>query len=289
MKKFIYILIIILVSSLVYAAEDLPWSTTFDCAEWVQSDGIATGCDGLERYKNYTATPCPTEEVEIITAANNPDGGGGRGYRSIDGNGTNSGAGALRLVFTTGQTELWIRWYMRYEAGTYWSSLAYDKILYIDDLDGDYVIVSFLGADGVRVRTQLGTDGESGTPGYGWATMMGGTTSDGKWHYMEVHLKKDTDGTDGVAEWWIEDTDGNINKILDVTNMDYGNTTINYIYFDANQSSIGNAGCINVDFDDMAVNNTGYIGPLEESSSAISMKAGNTGAIKPGNTGSFGN
>lgn len=271
MKKLILILIIILcVPCFSFAAVSLPWSTTFDCAEWAQSDGVDTGCDGLERYKNYTCEPCSSEEVEIITAANNPDGGGGRGYRHIDGNGVNSGAGALRLVFTSGQTELWIRWYMKYESGTYWSPLSYDKILYIDDLDGDWVIVKLNSDDSVGVRTVMG-DEVGSSSGTGWETMMGGSTSDGKWHYNEVHLKRDTNGTDGIAEWWIEDTNGDINKVLNIHNMDYGETTMNYIYFDANQSSIGNAGCINVDYDDMAVNNTGYIGPIDSVSPSIVM------------------
>ncbi len=59
-KLFSIIFTILLIPSLSWAAVDLDtlhtWSTTFDCAEWIQWGGALT-CDGLETYGDWVACP----------------------------------------------------------------------------------------------------------------------------------------------------------------------------------------------------------------------------------------
>lgn len=70
----------------------------------------------------------------------------------------------------------------------------------------------------------------------------------------------DTNGSDGIGEWWIDGV-----QVLDVSNIDYGTTTWTDIRFLSNQNAPNNGGCTPVDVDDIAINNTGYIGPLDGS------------------------
>lgn len=127
MVIFFFCLLILIYPHKSIAGVDLPWSTTFDCSEWHKySDSLS--CDGLEKFG---AWHCKGKYEEITVAANFPAGGGGKGQRHWEGDGSNIGSGGLAITFNSLQSELWIRWYMRYEAGFKWNRLEYDKILYI--------------------------------------------------------------------------------------------------------------------------------------------------------------
>jgi hypothetical protein len=115
------ILIVLLLPSYVSAGINLPWSSTYNCAEWKFTDG-APNCDGIDRYGNYSVTYQGTTRYEEITsAANNPSGGGGRGQRHYIGYGAGDGnfimTGGMKISFNTTQTKVWIRWYQRWESG----------------------------------------------------------------------------------------------------------------------------------------------------------------------------
>ena len=115
------IFICVITASTLNAAVDLPWSTTYDCLEWDQSQG-SPSCDGLALGGGWT---CEGLGEQITSDANYPNGAGGKGQRHWKGDGIdNVTSGGLSLAFQTPQKELWIRWYMRYEEGFKWSYLS---------------------------------------------------------------------------------------------------------------------------------------------------------------------
>lgn len=169
---------------------DLFWSTTYDCDEWTQSQGDPN-CDGLAFYGGWT---CNGDEEQITSAANYPGGNGGKGQRHWVGDGVNQNSGGLKKEFSFVQSELWIRWYMRYESGFQWNPLGYDKWLYIDVGDNDAVIPQWYGSDKVNIHSAVyGNDGQNhpSPEGNGWNTIMNGPTSDGQFHCYEIHIEMD--------------------------------------------------------------------------------------------------
>ena len=72
--------------------------------------------------------------------------------------------------------------------------------------------------------------------------------------------KMDTDGSDGIAEMWIDGV-----KRLTYTNVNYGtHSGWTSLVIGSNQAKPNNGRSMAVDFDDIAVSNTGYIGPLPD-------------------------
>ncbi len=88
--------------------------------------------------------------------------------------------------------------------------------------------------------------------------MMGGATGDGLFHAIEIHAKLNTSGANGIAEGWV---DGK--KMFSFNNVDYGGGSgWTYFVISLNQANVANGGCVYIDIDDIAISNTGYIGPL---------------------------
>ncbi len=237
------------------AGVDLAWSTTYDCSDW--SQGGALNCDGISAYGDWT---CGSQGEQITSAANNSS--TGNGQRHWKGAGKNVNSGGLVINFNSPQSELWIRWYMRYEPGFQWSTLGYDKILYLDGTVPEFY-------DWDRVNVNVGGVNHASETG-GWDTVMrngmpdpatGHRTSDGQFHCYEIHLKNS--GSNGAAEFWVDGV-----KYLSESNVNYG-TDFTHVIIGSNQSSPGNSGCSYVDFDDVAISNTGYIGPLSRTKPAI--------------------
>jgi len=235
-----------------FAGVNIPWSTTYNCGEWSQG-GESPSCDGLRGYGNWT---CSGNREHITSAANNPNGGGGKGQRHWEGDGTNRNSGSLAIEFNSLQPELWVRWYMRYEKGFKWSPLIYDKWLYFNPGEARAVVPEW---HGENTNIWVNTSGNHrSSAANGWFAVMNGPTSDGRWHYYEIHLKMDTNGKNGVAEMWI---DGNIK--LSYGNVNFGTAGgWTYIVIGENQRSPNNGRCMFVDFDDIKISNQGYIGPL---------------------------
>jgi hypothetical protein len=255
--KFTFLFYLLFSISLIYtetssAGISLPWSTTFNCNEWEYGDSL--NCDGIQPYGSWTCNGTPEQ---ITSSANYSGGGGGRGQRHWKGDGSNENSGGLAVTFNSAQSEFWIRWYMRYQSGFSWSYLNYDKILYIHTgATSTDAIVEFAYGNSFSVYAQNGNG--HNYMDTGWNTIMGGSTSDGKWHCYEIHLKMDTNGSNGVAELWV---DGN--KSGSKSNIDFGtNNGWEWFLIGSNQSSPNNGGCRYVDFDDIAISNTGYIGPI---------------------------
>jgi len=259
------------------------WETSFDCSE--QTQYVATmDCDGLEWAGNWVYEDYLTQ---ITSSANNSSGDGGRGARFWVGDGQNIGTGTIGVIFPENQKELWIRWYMRHETGFAWTSLLYDKHLYIytpgGNETGTQVIPEFygltyylLGAQGVPGKSDQVLTEENN----GWTNIMGGDESDGEWHCYEIHIKMDTNQTNGIGQIWL---DGELKASNTAVDWSYGKPDAQlgweYFTFEDNQAYPGNGGAMSVDYDDIVVytttppgrdaNNNPYIGPIASSANPI--------------------
>ncbi len=228
-------------------------SQTTNCAD-IEDDDISWNTGTLANGGNYTG---------CVVAANNPSGDGGMGARFWVGDGPNSGSQQIRITMEDLQnndvqeTELWIRWYIRYELGFAWvgNDPHYDKIVRLwtkgPGQPGGSLFPGY-GDGGYQVAIEPGADAQSGAP-LSWSDVFG-TTSDGLFHRFEVHFKMDTDQTDGVIQLWIDGT-----LTIDLNNVDIsqGNldTRAGFHRMDwhANQNNPNNGGPMYVDYDDMAI------------------------------------
>mgnify|MGYP001591250369 FL=1 len=252
------------------AVVNLPWSTTYNCPEWKSSDGQNPGCDGLWGGGGWTCDngDGTVREEQITALANYPGGAGGKGQRHWLGDGVNNTSGGVWASFPAPQSELWVRWYMRYEHGFEWNPyLMNQKILYFDPTAFPRLIVEYYGQDRVQVFSYASAQGYPSAEGTGWNAIMaagGGTTdargnirSDGKWHLWEFHVRIDTNGTDGVVELWIDN-----NKVIDVTNANLAAASLGGLLIGSNGFTPGSGRCLAVDYDDLAIRTTGPIGPV---------------------------
>lgn len=249
-----------------FAGVDLPWETSFDCPEWVEgslNDWYSIGCPGIEIGKSgeFIGTQITTDANDTANSQTS------RGMRFWKKSGTNQDSTIARINFNTYQKEFWVRWYMRYEAGFSWSSLNYDKLIYLYTSPGSGGTAS----GGVAVSSMSEISLWSNLPSASWKGNVGfqdiwgggTTTSDGSWHYVEAYFKMDTDGTDGQGKLWV---DGILLVSEDTISWSGGNSTIQSqgwtgFMFDHNQGYPGNP-LMYVDWDDMAIRNDGYIGPV---------------------------
>ncbi|MBI5236571.1 MAG: hypothetical protein HY886_10040 [Deltaproteobacteria bacterium] len=267
------------------SAVTLPWSTTFNCNEWKQADGLyKVDCDDLKGWGAWTCydRDGTLHEEQITSAANHAAGGGGKGQRHWKGyNGTKSTAasnnsGGMAVEFSSAQPDLWVRWYMRYQTGFNWHNIIEDKIIYFDVLSKQTsVIVAWEGDKSKILAQSAGSRTFRSSTANGWTGTMGGAGSDGLWHLYEVHLKMNTSGADGMAEMWIDDK-----QVISNTGVDWrpnGTKAYlagwSYILFGSNsRSPDNNFACAYADFDDIAISNTGYIGPLNKSTDILNEK-----------------
>ncbi len=236
-----------------HAQVSLLWQTTFNCPEWDQSMGISksqVNCDGLSGWGSWTTSAGDKEQ--ITSAANYPGGAGGRGQRHWVGPGTNNNSGGLSLSFPSTLSQVWIRWYMRYQAGFTWNPLGYHKWLYFYGSAGNAVPEFF--NVGVNIWSEHGSNYSSSAAT--WNSVMGGAGSDGQWHQYQVHLKEDTNGSNGIGQIWI---DGRL--VLDVSNAYYGTGSgWASVTLMSNARTAANPSDYYVDVDDISVSTAGYIG-----------------------------
>lgn len=240
------LLLILFVSSPVEAGVDLPWSTTFDCSEWA-APGNFPSCDGMSQGGDWSTSTGNYEQ--ITSSANNPNGGMGRGQRHWVGVGTNNNSGGIDINLNTPQTEVWIRWYMRWQAGKQEGGMY--KLMYLGGVvDWDYPGVPQHVPTGQLYMYSANQEWYSGV-GFGNSFYESGT-SDGTWVCMEIHM----DVTNKILQWWV---DGNL--VVNDTH-DYGSYDLSRIRVGGNQKDVLQSGDQYCDYDDIAINNTGYIGPL---------------------------
>lgn len=241
------------------AAVTLPWSTTFNCTAITQSDVGWPGCDGMSSYGGWTSGNGGKEE--ITASANYSGGGGGKGQRHEISNGTNSNSGSLVTNFNNPSTEIYVRWYFRFQAGLQVSSnTSPHKMLYWNDCTGNGGGCYFAMGPNVVRMTVAGTNYDNGST-WGFNDLMGGSTSDGQWHWVELHVKRVSGSGNDIAEAWFDGV-----QRLNRTNVTFNGTTAGFdgaiipengafVTSPTNQDNYE-------DIDDIAIQTTGPIGAL---------------------------
>jgi len=253
-----------------WAGIDLPWSTTYECGDWNQySDPL--DCDGLTKAGAWTDSEGHSEQ--ITSDANNPTGNGGKGQRHWLGDGTNNNSGGIRLQFNTAQTNFWMRWYVRWESG--FGSFSQYKMLYIYPPSGTGAVFQpgYSGLGGIRLYSTKDsytcTDCAYGATFY---TNPSGL-SDGTWQLFEMHINVAT----GVFQTWVNGT-----LVIDRSDVNYGSiSSIDHITIGSNSKDISNGKSMYVDYDDIAVSNTGYIGPLAAGGEGQDITASSVSSSTP--------
>jgi hypothetical protein len=253
-QNVIVVLALILASpQLGEAAIDLSsgsWTTTYNCAEQANGGAGWVTCDGLQSYGSWM--PTTGEQEQITTVANMAAGSGGRGQRHWIGNGRNNNSGSMEFCMTTPQSEVWIRYYTRWQSGYFMSAQHSQKMIYARDA-GARPYIDTYGGDGLRIVTNSTIyQTSSGV----WNTMFNGQVSDGTWHEFQFHLK--ANGANGGADVWVDGV-----KVLTVTGFDWGSIT-NWQCFAFPENVDSNATGVTMyqDLDDLAVSTMGYIPSL---------------------------
>lgn len=248
------------------------FETTFDCpTEWTRGDGSIT-CSGWT-FNRYLDTSCdgshPTYSAMVRTTANYTEGGGGMGFRQWAGNGKNNISGGIGIVFPSTLSEFWMRWYQR--AGSGLSSglnQGETKTLHIKHgADANALAFGLIGTDqwSYWIQNPVGPR-INGISGYGWNSLI----SDNNWEAVEVHIKADTNGSNGILRAWV-------NGVLVLNRTDVNNTPSsggwNGIQFTGNHDIFTNTTCAEFDYDDVVIysqtppntdaNGYAFIGPLD--------------------------
>ena len=246
---------------MLFASVDLPWSTTYDCAEWNQySDPI--DCDGISKGGGWASPEGQYEQ--IAPAANNTNGDGGNGQRHWLCDGKNSGSGGTFVSFNQGQSEVWVRWYMRFQEGFQWGSYTGYKMLYMYSGGTHTPFYMPYGSNGIGLYAPYGDGRSHQNSNAGWQAIMGGATSNGAWHCFEYHIKSETAAeNDGVLEIWVDGS-----RVVNETDVNFGLVSdskyITGFIIGSNADSPSNGQCMYVDYDDILIRNTGYIGPIAD-------------------------
>ena len=283
------ITVIFLLTPNIASAVNLPWSTTYNCADWTQSNGLYNvNCDGLSGNGNWTCNngDGTIRKEQITAAANYPNGSGGKGQRHWLGDGVNNISGEMRIDWSpTPQNEIWIRWYMRYESGFRWKNLVDNKILTVNSGYINRTIFGFEWSDQIRIYSNGYNGLYYSAVGDGWRGIMGGDAGDGKWHLYEIHLKMDTNGNDGIAEAWVDGI-----KRVSYTNANFGGLQgapgWSALQIASNSNSPSNGRCMAVDYDDLMISGipastAGNSSGSDESSDA-SISGGGCGFVNDG-------
>ena len=236
------------------------FASTYNCSEWVCCTTIS--CDGWLKHGDWHSSGGGYEQ--ITTAANYSAGGGGRGQRHWLGPGNADNSGGIRLDFAD-VPEIWVRFYVRFQTGFSWAVFnLYYKLIYINVAENPYFECDWpRGFDYAGICIN-GRDHLS-PAGAGWdQVMVGGAldvnghrTSDGQWHCFEYHLKTNTSGANGVWEMWVDGV-----RLVNLTDMDFLGGNFNRVLFGSNHTPTLNPGDMYVDYDDIVISNTGYIGPI---------------------------
>jgi hypothetical protein len=191
---------------------------------------------------------------QIIAAANNPSGSGGKGFRHWRGDGSNNTGGGLTITVPAPVTEMWVRLYMRYSLGFAWNggSPIYTKDNYWGSCGGGCVIFGIQGNGSWGVNYNGSVNYSSSRT---WAQSQGGNTGDGQWHLYEYHLKQN--GSAATVEIWVDGA-----QYLSEMNADLGSTPWSSFKLGENQATV--TGCTPdcyTDYDDIAISTVGRIGP----------------------------
>jgi hypothetical protein len=145
---------------------------------------------------------------QITAAANNPAGGGGRGFRHWVGDGLNNAAGGIVVSFGP-VSEMWFRYYIRFQSGFTWGRGVNMKTIYCNrGQPGTFYFGLHDGVIGGHVEVDRTGGSGNHLSRVTWAQWQHGRTGDGKFHVLEVHAKMNSTGasSDGTFEFWLNGT-----------------------------------------------------------------------------------
>lgn len=239
-------------------ATGIHWDQTIDGISDFSVGQIGDGITGANN--DVTANGAGDQ---ILTAANNPAGGGGKGYRHWAGDGSNNGGGGINVNWTS-VTEMWLRYYIRFQSGFTWSGSGNMKTVYrrfASQFYGGLHEGRFgFHVENDQINRNLDGIGNLHTSTT-WDQWQGSPTGDGLFHCIEIHVKGNTGGAqNGTFECWL---DGTLRGTWTDVRFDAANGFFDTIKFGENHSFIANGGVDNfVDFDDIVMSDSGYIGPL---------------------------
>ena len=246
-----------------------------DQTEWFAT-GFPANSENLQRAFSWYPNNDTNYPEQITSAANYSGGGGGRGQRHWFHDSNNAVSGGVLADFLQDYAELWIRVYIKFQAGFNWGTgvSAHTKLLYLHD-SAPYCAPGFVN-NVVGIQTSIVSNCDSTTT---WQDVMGGDTSDGLWHCYEWHVKMDTNGADGIAQCWLDNV-----LILDKSNIDWGTGTgwnrmeigENHTVCDNANGPIGSAFAY-IDFDDLVVSDSARVGPLAGNSIVRGSQMGGLG------------
>lgn len=200
--------------------------------------------------------------AQILSAA--AKGGSGKGIRTWHAGNNIPDGGTFAVNLSSSQTEVWGRFYMRFPAGMTYSTLEDYKILWVttNGSQNSTAILSLQDSgyctNAFRFWNQnTSTEVVCGTTDLGWSNMNGGAAADGDWHLFEFHLKRHTTSSpyNGIEEIKIDGT-----TVLSATNIDFGDNQLSSYRFDVNTKYLSSSTCQAIDYDSLAISNTGWIG-----------------------------
>lgn len=261
MKKLLPFIVLLFLPLQSHAVITMPFSTTYDCDEWT-TYSATLDCDGIGKKGSYTVTyDGSTHYEEIISAANNPAGGGGRGQRHYIGTGSGGSfimTGGLTFTFPSTQRKLWIRWYQRWEAGftTNWNT--YKQFFFRDTGAQRQAVFHFDGDGSIDLNPPDFATNTTGVA-YGDNFYTPSGISDGSWQCFEIHFDMDA----GTFKFWHEDT-----LYADVTGVDFTGVSAIQDFLLPSNGNYSDSEVRYIDYDDIAINNTGQIGCLGAGGSA---------------------
>jgi len=183
-------------------------------------------------------------------------------FTGVDGTGAvNDCSQGLRFSFPSVQ-EYWFRFYMKFpESGYSFDGNPYFKVLY-NDLDQGGAILGIPQWPNSSSVYLQGTGQSCPAYGYGndWLE-SNGRQGWGRWIPVEIHLKNDTNGADGVVQLWIDDV-----LVADYDDRDFGFTHFDDIRVGSNHNVI--TGIANtsmpVYFDDFFFATADYTGFVDD-------------------------
>jgi hypothetical protein len=289
MKKFSRFLVLCALASCIFlfattafadiTLVDGKWSTTFNCPDWIYPLASADpGCDGLSRDLDGSVGYVS----KIISTANNPTGGGGKGFAWQVGNGNVSSTSPTSTnlaIKWSGSTRFWVRWYVRIPPGL---SIGYNdpniqgwKVLYIWDPTRNtsmYINANYNGV-GMTIYDRVARiDG-----GYGFSDAIGSTTANGSWVAVEMEF----DIPNRTWRYWFYK-----NNVDDPTpkfqssSVNFPMSSIGYLSFPDNIRSSQISGApATLYFDDIAISVKGRMGPVGSAAAGGDLPA-SPGALR---------
>lgn len=244
------------------------FSTTFDFADWTQSDGLAdadigVAGDGISGAGGWT-TGLGAED-QVTAAANYSSGGGGKGFRHWVGDGLNNVGGSIQITLPATESEIWIRYYIRFQSGFAWNGTIINMKTIYNTGTGTFYFGIFNNTVGGHVEAD--SDHGQGQGNHfstvSWSDWQGGSTGDGTFHCLELHCKINPIGSvaDGQFQFWLDDVELYNNTSVKFTTSD----GVKFPGFKVGENSNDpqNGGVdVYVDFDDIVVSNSARVGPL---------------------------